>query len=250
VVPWWGLGRLTGLQDGAAIGLAAAFLILPLVMLAIRGVPGLVDIPNSVWPALARSLAVAAVSTVLTMLAAVILTGAVVRGRFAKPLELAAMLPLAASSLVLGTGLFLIVQPWIAAERLALPVTALVNTTLALPFVLRVLLPNWRSIEADYGRLATSMGLIGIARWRSLILPRLRGPLGFAAGLVAALSIGDLGVVALFAGERGVTLPLLMQRLIAAYRMDAAAGVALVLISVSFAVFWLFDWEGRRHVDA
>ncbi len=250
VVPWWGLSRLSGLQDSAAIGLAAMFLILPLAMVAVRGVPGLADIPIAVWPALARSLAVAAVSTVLTMAAAVALTGAIVRGPFAKPLELAATLPLAASSLVLGTGLFLIVQPWIAAGRLALPVTALVNATLALPFVLRILLPNWRAIEADYGRLATSMGVTGLARWRWLVLPRLRAPLGFSAGLVAALSIGDLGVVALFAGERGVTLPLLMQRLMGAYRMDAAAGVALVLVSVSFAMFWLFDWEGRRHADA
>ena len=81
-------------------------------------------------------------------------------------------------------------------------------------------------------------------------MPRLRPQLGFAAGLVAALSMGDLGVVALFASEAGVTLPLLMQRLMGAYRMDAAAGVALVLISTSFAAFWLLDREGRRHADA
>ena len=160
------------------------------------------------------------------------------------------MLPLAASSLVLGTGLFLIVQPWIAVEKLALPVTALVNATLALPFALRIVLPALRTIEADYGRLASALNLTGMAKWRWLILPRLRAPLGFAAGLVAALSMGDLGVVALFAGEAGVTLPLLIQRLMGAYRMDAAAGVALILIAASFAAFWLPDQIGRRNADA
>jgi thiamine transport system permease protein len=247
--PWSGLGRISALQDGAAIGLAALFLILPLLMLVIRGLPGLMDLPTSIWPALARSLVVAALSTGLTMTAAVFLALAVVQGRFAKLLELAAMLPLAVSGLVLGTGLFLIVQSWIAVEKLALPVTALVNATLALPFVLRIVLPALRNIDADYGRLAASLSLTGMAQWRWVILPRLRAPLGFAAGLVAALSIGDLGVVALFAGDRGVTLPLLVQRLMGAYRMDAAAGAALVLISVSFAVFWLLDREGRRHAD-
>ena len=248
-VQWAGSGRVGLAQDAIAIGLASAFLLLPLALVVLRGLPGLADLPASVWPALARSLLVATVSTVLTMAAAIIVALAIVQGHLAKPVEIAAMLPLAASSLVLGTGLFLIVQPWIAAERLTLTITALVNATLAFPFVLRLMLPAFRVVEADYGRLATSLSLTGMARWRWVILPRLRAPLGFAAGVVAALSIGDLGVVALFAGERGVTLPLLVQRLMGAYRMDAAAAAALVLISVSFAVFWLLDWEGRRHVD-
>ena len=248
-VPWSGLGRYCAWQDAVVIGIAAIFLILPLASLVARGLPGLADLPASIWPALARSLVIAAVSTALTMTAAVILALAVVRGPFAKPMELAAILPMAASGLVLGTGLFLIVQPWIAVERLTLPVTALVNATLSLPFALRIVLPALRTVEADFGRLATSLSLTGMGRWRWVILPRLRAPLGFSAGLVAALAIGDLGVVALFAGERGVTLPLLVQRLMGAYRMEAAAAAALVLISVGFAVFWLFDWVGRRHAE-
>ena len=249
-ITWGGLGRWHRLSDGVAIGLASLFLILPLALLAARGLPALIDLPVAVWPAMARSLIVAGVCTSLTMIAAILLAAAIVRGRFARTLELIGLLPLAASGLVLGTGLFLILYPWIAVERLSLPATALVNATLALPFVLRIVLPAMRKIEADFGRLATSVNLSGFARWRWLILPRLRAPLGFASGLVAALSIGDLGVVALFAGDRGVTLPLLVQRLMGAYRMEAAAGVALVLISVSFAVFWLLDWGGRRNADA
>lgn len=249
VVPWWGLGRWSAAQDFIAIAVVTLFLVLPLAMLIPRGLAGFTDLPSSVWPALARSLAVAAVATLLTLGAAVLLALAIVRGNGGRLMEMAGMLPLAASGLVLGTGLFLIVQPWAVPERLALPVTALVNATLALPFALRILLPNLRAIEADYGRLATSLGLVGYARWRWLVLPRLRAPCGFAAGLVAALSIGDLGVVALFAGERGVTLPLLVQRLMGAYQMDAAAAVALLLVGVSFGAFWLLDWEGRRHAD-
>lgn len=248
-VSWPGLGRFSAFQDAAAIAVVTLFLILPLALLIPRGMAGIDDMPMSVWPALARSLGVAALATLLTLSAAVMLALGIVRGPGGRGMELAAMLPLAASSLVLGTGLFLLVQPWTTPERLALPVTALVNAMLALPFAVRILLPTLRVIEADYGRLATSMGMVGFARWRWLVLPRLRPPLGFAAGLVAALSMGDLGVVALFAGERGVTLPLLVQRLMGAYQMDAAAAVALVLVSISFGVFWLLDWEGRRHAN-
>ena len=53
-----------------------------------------------------------------------------------------------------------------------------------------------------------------------------------------------------FAGERGVTLPLLVQRLTGAYRMEAAAAAALLLVGLSFALFWLFDRWGARHAAA
>ncbi len=97
--------------------------------------------------------------------------------------------------------------PVIAPDRLALAVTAVVNAALALPFALRVLLPAVRETELAYGRLADSLGMTGRARLRWLILPRLRPVLGFAAGIAAALSMGDLGVIALFASEGEATLP-------------------------------------------
>ena len=102
--------------------------------------------------------------------------------------------------------------------RAALPVTLLVNVLMALPFCLRVLAPAWARAEADHGRLADQLGLRGLPRLRWLILPRIRGPLGFAAGIAAALSMGDLGVITLFGTEDRETLPLLMYRLMGAYR--------------------------------
>ena len=42
--------------------------------------------------------------------------------------------------------------------------------------------------------------------------------------------MGDLGVIALFAGDREATLPLLVQRLMGAYRMEEAAAAALLLV--------------------
>lgn len=241
-------GTLPGwrrVADALAISLAAAFLLVPLGLVTLQGLPGLTDLPATVWPAALRSLAVALVATVLCTTAGLVVALTVAEG--ARWVEAVAMLPLAASGLVLGTGLFLLVHPLIAPERLALPVTVLVNATLALPFVVRLLLPEARSLRADYGRLAGSLGLTGIARLRWVTLPRLARPLGFGAGVAAALSMGDLGVIALFAGEGGATLPLVVQRLMSSYRMEAAAGTTLLLISLSLALFALFDGLGRRH---
>ncbi|HSF63919.1 MAG TPA: thiamine/thiamine pyrophosphate ABC transporter permease ThiP, partial [Paracoccaceae bacterium] len=129
---------------------------------------------------------------------------------------------------------------------LALPVTVAVNAALSLPFAFRILAPEARAVQADYGRLAASLGMGATARLRWITLPRLARPMGFAAGVAAALSMGDLGVIALFATEGGATLPLAVHRLMGAYRMDAAASAALLLVALSFALFALFDAAGRR----
>jgi thiamine transport system permease protein len=153
---------------------------------------------------------------------------------------------LAASPLVLGTGLFLLIRPFAFPGNHILAMTALVNAAMALPFVLRSLSPGVRVTEATYGRLADSLGMTGWARLRWLILPRLRPALGFAMGLAAALSMGDLGVIALFPPPDAATLPLEIYRLLGAYKMQTAAGAGLLLTGLSFGLFLLFDRIGRH----
>lgn len=237
------------LQDAALITLATLFLVLPLMMIALNGLPALLSLPGSVFAATLRSLAVALATAAFTIALAFPLTAWIVRSN-ARVVELLGTLTIAASPLVLGTGLFILLFPIANPATLALPVTALVNAVMALPFALRALVPALTTIEADYGPLADSLGMTGSARLRRLWLPRLRRPLGFAAGLAAALSMGDLGVVTMFASPEGGTLPLALYRLMAAYKMDAAAGAALILLAASLFIFWIFDRGGRVNADA
>jgi thiamine transport system permease protein len=236
-------------RDGLVIGLGAAFLLAPLGALLAAGLPHLGGLPAPVWAAAARSLAVALGATALALALALPLALAAAAGPHARRIETLGMLPLATSALVMGTGLFLMLRPFVRPGELALPVTALVNAVLALPFCLRALIPAARAIEADYGRLAASLGLAGMARLRLLTLPRLARPLRFAAGLTAALAMGDLGVVALFADAGNATLPLQVYRLMGAYRTNDAAGAALLLVLISLALFRAFDRAGRDDAD-
>lgn len=231
--------------DVLALTVTGLFLALPLIAVAIRGLPGLAELPASVLPAAGRSVSVALTSALLATTAALAL--ALLSARQSSFwAETAATLPLATSGLVLGTGLFLLIRPFVPPMMLALPVTVMVNVALSLPYLYRILLPETRALHQDYGRLADSLALQGWSRLRWLILPRLARPLGFGAGIAAALSMGDLGVIALFAGEQQATLPLVISQLTGAYRMEAAASAALVLVTLSFALFWVFDAGGRR----
>ncbi len=240
--------------DASLLVALALFVGLPLAAVLARGLPALLDgLPASVWPAAARSLAVALASAALALALGLALA-ALVDARRARgkggALEGFGLLTLSASPFVIGTALFIVLRPLADPFALALPVTATVNAAMALPFVLRALLPALAETRRIDGRLADSLGMAGAARFRLVTWPRLRRPFGFAAGLAAALSMGDLGVIALFAPPEVATLPLLMQRLMAAYRMEAAAGVALLLVALTFALFWIFDRGGRLDADA
>jgi thiamine transport system permease protein len=234
--------------DAGMLATVTLFLCLPLGAVAWAGLGALGELPGAVWVAALRSLFMAVVSAGLATAGGLLLALAAARssGWLRRGIDLAAMLPLAASGMVLGTGLFLALRPLAPPESLALPVTVLVNAAMALPFLYRLLLPEAEALEKGYARLSAALGLTGLPRLRLVTLPRLARPLGLGAGIAAALSMGDLGVIALFAGPDNATLPLIVQRLAGAYRMDQAAAGALLLVALSFTLFTLCDRGGRR----
>jgi thiamine transport system permease protein len=165
-------------------------------------------------------------------------------------LEGVGLLSIAVSPLVVGTGLFILIFPVADPVALSLPITGLVNALVALPFLLRALIPAAAQAEATQGRLADALGMQGMARFRHAILPRLHRPLGFGAGLAAAFSMGDLGVIALFSAPGQETLPLEMYRLFGSYRTNDAQGAAVLLMGLSLGLFWMFDRGGRVNASA
>lgn len=243
VVQRWDADRMPArIMDAVWVGAATLFLLAPLMLIVGNGVMGLGDLDMDVaWAAL-RSLLVALGSAGLAI-------GLALAVCLARPgaVRIAEVLPLAVSSLVLGTGLFLLLRFVVVPTQYALPVTAVVNALMSLPFAVRALAPAVEQITADHGRLAASLGMTGRSWIRWVLLPGLRAPIGFSAGLAAAFSIGDLGVITLFSMPDQATLPMLMYQMMGSYRMEGAASVGLVLLTLTLGVFWLFDRGGRGH---
>ncbi|MBL4749872.1 MAG: thiamine/thiamine pyrophosphate ABC transporter permease ThiP [Amylibacter sp.] len=247
---WDGQSRFHKYTDISLLTLAGLFLFLPLAAILIKGIGHLPKLPASVIPASINSLMISLTSATICISLALIIASLIIRltknsPRTARAIEGISFLSLVASPFVIGTGLFIMIFPFVSPFKLALPITALVNAIMALPFAIRIILPTMQRAEASYGRLADSLGMSQFARFRLAIWPRLKPSAGFAMGLAAALSMGDLGVITLFASPDNATLPLTMYRLMASYQTDAASAVALLLITISLTLFWIFDKGGR-----
>jgi hypothetical protein len=67
--------------------------------------------------------------------------------------------------------------------------------------------------------------------------------------LCAALSTGDLGVIALFGSQQTTTLPLLLYQRLGAYQMNEAAVTALILLLLCLSLFVAIErvFGGRQR---
>ncbi len=148
---------------------------------------------------------------------------------FAGAIGASTSLVLLAPPVVLGAGWFLLLRPFGDVARFAPFVVIAINALMALPFVHRVLAPAMASHAARTERLAASLGIGGFHRLRWIDWPPLRKPLFMALSFALALSLGDLGAIALFGSQDLATLPWLLYSRMGSYRTADAAGLALIL---------------------
>lgn len=158
--------------------------------------------------------------------------------------------------IVLGTGLFLLLREVADVFSIALVLAILINSLMALPFVLRILDGPLMQAADQHDRLIQSLGIQGLSRWRLLDWPLIRKPLGFATAISATLAAGDLSAIALFGSERALTLPLLLFQRIGSYRLHEAAVTAALLLVVCLILFtvlqaiFLGTTRGRENAEA
>ncbi len=142
---------------------------------------------------------------------------------------------------VLGTGLFLLLRNVADVFSIALGLAILINSLMALPFVLRILDGPLMQAAEQQDRVIQSLGIIGWSRWRLLDWPLVRKPLGFAMAISATLAAGDLSAIALFGSERAMTLPLLLFQRMGGYRFHEAATTAALLLITCLILFLILQ---------
>ena len=148
-------------------------------------------------------------------------------------LDVVVMLPLGASAVMLGFGfviafdeppLDLRSSPWLVPVAQAL---------VASPFVVRIVAPALRSIDARLREAAAVLGAPPRRVWREIDLPLVLRALGVAAGFAFAISLGEFGATVFIARSDWPTVPVAIFRFLGrpgAVNAGQAAALAVVLM--------------------
>jgi thiamine transport system permease protein len=195
------------------------------------------------WQAVLNSLLFAAVATALALLVGGLAAYVVARPG-ASWLDVAVMLPLGASAVMLGFGfviafdeppLDLRSSPWLV------PVAqALVAST----FVVRIVAPALRSIDPRLREAAAVLGATPRRARREVDLPLVLRALGVAAGFAFAISLGEFGATVFIARSDWPTAPVAIFRFLGRpgeLNAGQAAALSVVLMALTVLTVLVAD---------
>ncbi len=212
-------------------------------------------VPPSV--AIANSLRIAATTTALALLigvpAAYMLARPGAPGRVRKPpsfhpssvLDALFMLPLGVSAATLGLGyLVALSTPALAGLRTSPWLIPLLHTLVALPFVIRALLPTLRARSPRQREAATMLGASPLRAWLGVELPQLAPALATGAIFAFTVSLGEFGATLLLARPEAPTLPVMIFRFLGqpgALNYGQALALSTILMLVTAGAFLVLE---------
>ncbi len=195
------------------------------------------------WHAVLVSIATSAVATV----GAVALGSAVVRSVAARPGGMGdrlMLLPLGVSSTTIGLGLLLLVGRPPVDLRGSWWLVPIGQALVAMPLVVRVVLPAVRALPPSVVDAASLLGVDERGRWWRVQLPMLRGAFGAGAGLALVACLGEFGATAFLARGSRPTVPVAIERLMsrpAGAGFGQAMALSCVLVVICAVVVMVVD---------
>lgn len=214
---------------------------------------------GSVIDATLLSLGIAVLATSIAMLMGVLVSLVVSRRPRSASLQRAislfdgfVMLPLGVSAVTVGFGLLLTMhQPFgIGIDlRTSVALLPIAQALVAMPLVVRTLLPVLRGIDSRQRDAAAMLGASPLRVLGTVDLRVLARPLGLALGFAFATSLGEFGASAFLVRPGAETLPVVIAQLVSRqgaenYGMALAAAVLLGLLTTS--VMLLAErWRGE-----
>jgi len=148
------------------------------------------------------------------------------------------MLPLGVSSVTVGFGfLITFVRPLFGVDlRTSGLLIPIAQALVAVPLVVRTLLPVLRAIDPRLSQAAAALGASPLRALRTIDLGLATRAIGLAAGFAFATSLGEFGATSFLARPEAPTLPVLIFRLLSRpgaenYGMALAASTLLGLLT-------------------
>jgi thiamine transport system permease protein len=248
---------------GAILGATTLFLGLPLLLLVWRSlhVGGEWSLASyralgsssststlfvSPWVAIRNSVEFAAIATVVALvvggLASVVIAAR--PGRATRSMDAFLMLPLGVSAVTIGFGFLLAFQHapnGLATSPFLVPIA---HAVVAVPFVIRAVVPALRSIDPRLRDAATMLGAGPRRVWREVDLPITRRAFAVAAGFCAAVSLGEFGATLFVARPDWPTVPIAIQRFLARpgeINVDQALAMSVILMLLTVVIVFAIE---------
>jgi thiamine transport system permease protein len=189
--------------------------------------------------AVGNSVAFALVTTVLAVVLGV-LTAALIESRRGKWLDALFMLPLATSAVTLGFGYLIAMSRPPLNLRSSAVLIPLAHTLVALPFVVRSVLPALRMIPRSIIEAARVLGEPPSGVWRRVTLPILGRAVVVGATFAFTVSMGEFGASLFIARPDTPTMPVVIFRLLGqpgASNYGQALAMSVILMAVCAVAF-------------
>jgi thiamine transport system permease protein len=164
--------------------------------------------------------------------------------RHGRLLDAGLLLPLGTSAVTIGLGMLITFDtaPFDWRAKWWLPPVG--HALVAIPFVVRSLVPVLRAVGADQRSAAMTLGASPLRAWWEVEVRRLGRPLVAAAGFAAAISLGEFGATTFLTRVGRDSMPIAIDRLLGragALPRAQAFALATVLFVVTAVVIALAD---------
>jgi thiamine transport system permease protein len=197
------------------------------------------------WESVRVSLAFAAAAVVIAVLVGGAAACAVAYTRRGHDLlDAGLMLPLGTSAVTLGFGLLVTFSVAPADLRGSWIIVPIGQALVAIPLVVRTVLPVLRALDPRQRDAAATLGASPWRSWRTVDLPVLSRALGVGAGFAAAVSLGEFGATSFLARTDAPTVPVLIGRLLSRpgeANVGQAAALSVVLVVLTGTVMVLVE---------
>ena len=235
----------------ASLGALGLFLGLPLAVLVERSLAAgdgygfdayrALAEPTSVllaapWEAVVNSIVYAAAASVIAILVGGLAAFAVADARGSRLLDLLVLIPLGASAVMLGLGFLIAFDTRPLDFRAASWIVPVAQALVAIPFVVRIMVPTLRSIDPRLREAAALLGATPTRVRREVDLPIVARGLAVAAGFAFAISLGEFGATVFLARPDRPTLPVAIFRFLGRpgeVNVAQAYALAVVLMGVT-----------------
>ena len=197
---------------------------------------------EAVGQSLLYALSATVLAVILGILAAYLL--AAPRSRLTAILDPVFMLPLATSAVTLGFGFIIALDEPPLNLRTSPVLIPLAHTLIALPFVVRSVLPALRGIPASLQEAAATLGASPFDVLRFIDLPLISRGIVVGATFAFTVSMGEFGATVFIARPDTPTMPVVIFRLLGQPGLanySQAMAMSVILIAVCGTAFVLIE---------